>query len=97
MLGRMFGPGFLLPMLLAEEGREVKGYLDMHRRTATGAPGANESLTLARESASMRIRSIRFLERAASRGIAFRRADSSATSCMDSTTASPRTSDSSRA
>jgi len=51
MLGRMFGPGFLLPMLLAEEGREVKGYLDMHRRTATGAPGAEESLTLARESA----------------------------------------------
>jgi len=38
-------------MLLAEEGREVKGYLDMHRRTAAGAPGANESLTLARESA----------------------------------------------
>jgi len=51
MLGKMFGPNFLLPMLLAEEGREVKGYLDMHRRTAKGAPGANESLTLARESA----------------------------------------------
>ncbi len=50
-LGRVFGPGFLLPMLLAEEGREVKGYLDMHRRTAYGAPGAAESLTLARESA----------------------------------------------
>jgi VIT1/CCC1 family predicted Fe2+/Mn2+ transporter/rubrerythrin len=50
-LGKMFGPGFLLPMLLAEEGREVKGYLDMHRRTARGAPGASESLTLARESA----------------------------------------------
>lgn len=50
-LGKMFGPGFLLPMLLAEEGREVKGYLDMHRRTARGAPGATESLTLARESA----------------------------------------------
>src|SRR5204863_9883193 len=50
-LGRLFGPGFLLPMLLAEEGREVKGYLDMHRRTARGAPGADESLTLARESA----------------------------------------------
>jgi VIT1/CCC1 family predicted Fe2+/Mn2+ transporter len=49
--GRMFGPGFLLPMLLAEEGREVKGYLDMHRRTASGAPGASESLLLARESA----------------------------------------------
>jgi VIT1/CCC1 family predicted Fe2+/Mn2+ transporter/rubrerythrin len=50
-LGKMFGPQFLLPMLLAEEGREVKGYLDMHRRTARGAPGADESLTLARESA----------------------------------------------
>jgi VIT1/CCC1 family predicted Fe2+/Mn2+ transporter len=50
-LGKIFGPGFLLPMLLAEEGREVKGYLDMHRRTARGAPGADESLKLARESA----------------------------------------------
>jgi len=51
MFGRMFGPTFLLPMLLAEEGREVRGYLDMHRRTARGAPGSDESLTLARESA----------------------------------------------
>jgi len=51
MLGRWFGPGFLLPMLLAEEGREVKGYLDMHRQTASGAPGSAEALTLARESA----------------------------------------------
>jgi vacuolar iron transporter family protein len=51
VLGRIFGPGFLLPMLLAEEGREVKGYLDMHRRTAPAAPGAAESLKLARESA----------------------------------------------
>ncbi len=50
-LGRMFGPAFLLPMLLAEEGREVKGYLDMHRRTARGAAGSTESLELARESA----------------------------------------------
>jgi VIT1/CCC1 family predicted Fe2+/Mn2+ transporter len=50
-LGRVLGPSFLLPMLLAEEGREVKGYLDMHRRTPRGAPGASESLDLARESA----------------------------------------------
>src|SRR5437764_5995782 len=28
-LGRWFGPNFLLPMLLEEEGREVKAYLDM--------------------------------------------------------------------
>ena len=49
--GRWFGPGFLLPMLLEEEGREVKAYLDMHRATPSGAPGGAEALTLARESA----------------------------------------------
>jgi VIT1/CCC1 family predicted Fe2+/Mn2+ transporter len=51
LLGRWFGPGFLLPMLLEEEGREVKAYLDMHRDTPRGAPGGSEALTLARESA----------------------------------------------
>ncbi|MEO8910695.1 MAG: VIT1/CCC1 transporter family protein [Gemmatimonadaceae bacterium] len=50
-LGRWFGPGFLLPMLLEEEGREVKAYLDMHRETPVGAPGGLEALALARESA----------------------------------------------
>ena len=50
-LGRWRGPDFLLPMLLAEEGREVKGYLDLHRSTATGVAGKGEALTLARESA----------------------------------------------
>jgi predicted membrane protein (TIGR00267 family) len=51
MLGRRFGPGFLLPMLLAEEGREVKAYLSMHRSTAAGVDGKGEALTLAKESA----------------------------------------------
>lgn len=50
-LGRRLGPGFLLPMLLAEEGREVKAYLDMHRATQREAPGSGEALLLARESA----------------------------------------------
>jgi vacuolar iron transporter family protein len=50
-MGTRFGSGFLLPILLAEEGREVKGYLDLHRSTAAGAPGKGEALTLARESA----------------------------------------------
>ncbi|MEP6620405.1 MAG: VIT1/CCC1 transporter family protein [bacterium] len=50
-LGRRFGPDFLLPMLLAEEGREVKAYLDMHRLTGRGVPGRDEALLLARESA----------------------------------------------
>jgi vacuolar iron transporter family protein len=50
-LGQLLGPGFLLPMLLAEEGREVKGYLDLHRSTEQGAPGSGEALLLARESA----------------------------------------------
>ena len=48
--GRRFGPNFLLPMLIAEEGREVKGYLDMHRETPKDAPGSSESLLLATES-----------------------------------------------
>ena len=51
LLGRRFGPGFLLPMLLAEEGREVKAYLDMHRTTVRGIAGRDEALLLAKESA----------------------------------------------
>jgi vacuolar iron transporter family protein len=51
LLGRRLGPNFLLPMLLAEEGREVKNYLDMHRSTAVGVAGKGEALTLAKESA----------------------------------------------
>jgi vacuolar iron transporter family protein len=50
-LGRRFGPGFLLPLLLAEEGREVKGYLSLHRETPRGEVGGPEALLLARESA----------------------------------------------
>jgi VIT1/CCC1 family predicted Fe2+/Mn2+ transporter len=50
-LGRRFGPGFLLPHLLREEGREVRGYLELHRATPRGAPGGGEALLLARESA----------------------------------------------
>jgi VIT1/CCC1 family predicted Fe2+/Mn2+ transporter len=50
-LGRRIGPGFLLPMLLAEEGREVKAYLDMHRTTSHGVAGRDEALVLAKESA----------------------------------------------
>ncbi|HEX8849306.1 MAG TPA: VIT1/CCC1 transporter family protein [Gemmatimonadaceae bacterium] len=50
-LGRWFGPSFLLPMLLREEGREVKAYLGMHRATPGGVAGKGEALTLARESA----------------------------------------------
>ncbi|HEY7896153.1 MAG TPA: VIT1/CCC1 transporter family protein [Gemmatimonadaceae bacterium] len=51
LLGRTFGPRFLLPMLLAEEGREVRGYLSMHRSLPTGGAGKGEALLLARESA----------------------------------------------
>ena len=50
-LGRRFGPSFLLPMLLAEEGREVKAYLDMHRITGRNVAGRDEALLLAKESA----------------------------------------------
>jgi VIT1/CCC1 family predicted Fe2+/Mn2+ transporter len=40
----------LLPMLLEEEGREVKSYLDLHRSSPQGPTGAT-ALTLAKESA----------------------------------------------
>jgi len=49
-LGRRFGPGFLLPLLLREEGREVKGYMDLHEISLAGDARA-VSLTLAKESA----------------------------------------------
>ena len=51
ILGKWFGPRLLLPMLLAEEGREVRGYLTMHRSTPEGVAGRGEALLLARESA----------------------------------------------
>lgn len=49
-LAGRFGPGFLAPLLLEEEGREVKGYLALHR-AAPGGPAGGTALTLARESA----------------------------------------------
>jgi len=49
-LGRRFGPRYLLPLLLREEGREVKGYIDLHRESRGEAARA-VSLTLAKESA----------------------------------------------
>lgn len=49
-LGRRFGPGYLLPLLLREEGREVKGYIDLHR-DSSGEAARAVSLTLAKESA----------------------------------------------
>jgi VIT1/CCC1 family predicted Fe2+/Mn2+ transporter len=48
-LGRRLGPTYLLPLLLREEGREVKGYIDLHRDSRGAARSV--SLTLAKESA----------------------------------------------
>ncbi len=48
-LARRFGGGMLLPMLLEEEGREVRGYLSMHRAEPEGAAGPT-ALRLAKES-----------------------------------------------
>ena len=49
-LGRRFGPRYLLPLLLREEGREVKGYMDLHQSSRADDARA-VSLTLAKESA----------------------------------------------
>ena len=47
---RRFGPGFLLPMLLEEEGREVKSYLRLSHQSAE-EDARSAALRLARESA----------------------------------------------
>lgn len=49
LLAGWFGPKFLLPALLAEEGREVKGYLELHQRSI-GSPAGGPALRLAQES-----------------------------------------------
>lgn len=48
-LAQWFGPRFLLGLLLQEEGREVKGYLQLFRDAPDGAAGPT-ALILARES-----------------------------------------------
>jgi vacuolar iron transporter family protein len=48
-LARRMGASVLLPMLLAEEGREVKGYLQLHDASPDG-PVAPAALRLAQES-----------------------------------------------
>ena len=48
-VARRVGGGVLLPTLLKEEGREVKGYLDLYRTAPDGAE-APTALRLARES-----------------------------------------------
>src|SRR4029077_7736073 len=49
--GRRFGPGYLLPLLLREEGQEVKGYMDLHKE-AVFDDARDVSLKLAKESAA---------------------------------------------
>ncbi|HEV2751384.1 MAG TPA: VIT1/CCC1 transporter family protein [Gemmatimonadales bacterium] len=49
--GRRFGSGYLLPLLLREEGQEVKGYMDLHK-AATFDDARDVSLKLAKESAA---------------------------------------------
>ncbi len=49
--GRRFGTRYLLPLLLREEGQEVRGYLNLHKESSQ--PDAQEvSLQLAKESAA---------------------------------------------
>jgi len=49
--GRRFGPNYLLPLLLREEGLEVKGYMDLHKEVSFD-DAREVSLKLAKESAA---------------------------------------------
>jgi len=50
-LARRLGSGVLLPMLLEEEGREVKGYLNLYRESPEGTAGPGLVPRLARSAA----------------------------------------------
>ena len=49
--GRRFGSGYLLPLLLREEGQEVKGYMDLYQESRLD-DAREVSLRLAKESAA---------------------------------------------
>ena len=49
--GRRFGTRYLLPLLLREEGQEVKGYLNLHKESSQ-TDAQEVSLQLAKESAA---------------------------------------------
>lgn len=49
--GRRFGTRYLLPLLLREEGQEVRGYLNLHK-ASSHADAQEVSLQLAKESAA---------------------------------------------
>src|SRR5258707_13501990 len=49
--GRRFGPNYLLPLMLREEGQEVKGYIDLHKE-ASFDDARDVSLKPAKESAA---------------------------------------------
>ena len=87
-VGTRWGTSLLLPILLREEGHEVRAYLELHRESAPGS-AKDASRTLAAESA-------RHAETLGSpmrnRGTNSNRAVTSVMSYTDSTTALPRTS-----
>ena len=96
-LARRLGSGFLLPMLLEEEGREVKGYLSLYQEAPDGGrrphrPPPGQGVEGARRDAGRRSAAA-----AASRGTRPGPAGSSGTWSTGSTTGSPPTSASSPA
>src|SRR5205823_14065858 len=50
-VGRRFGPNYLLPLLLREEGQEAKGHMDLHKEVSFD-DAREVSLKLANESAA---------------------------------------------
>ena len=88
-LARRLGGSVLLPMLLAEEGREVKGYLRLYDSTPDG-PVAPTALRLAQESKEHAQTLARMSGSEGEPWHKTRRAGSSATWSTASTTGSPR-------
>src|SRR5579872_2255319 len=91
MLGRTFGPRFLLPMLLAEEGREVRGNCRCTGRFPRVARARGRRPPSAPSRLSTQVRWAKWPAGPGNRGIARSRAAFSGTSSTASTTALPRT------
>ena len=85
-LARRFGPQWLLPMLLEEEGQEVKGYLQLYKSAPDGRRPVPPPSGWPANPRSTPTRSRRLPGRSANRGTRPRRAASSGTWCTDSTT-----------
>ena len=85
-VARRIGPGVVLPLLLEEEGREVKSYLSMYREAPEGAAAPTALTSRSRVEGTRRTTRLDGRRGGGAMAQDRCRRASSATSCTDSTT-----------